>query len=116
MNARAFNIGLEQGAVDIKHIFGPPNNVTRAYAKRVSMKAGAFIDKHVHDFDHISFLQHGTVRVERGSEQFEITGPCPVLIAARVEHKVVALTPALWFCMHITDETDPDKIDEVLTS
>ena len=111
MNARAFNVGVAEVGIDIRHIFGPG-----AYAKRVSMPADTYIDKHVHDFDHISFLAHGTVRVERGAEQFEVTGPCPLLIAAGVVHKVVALTPALWFCMHATDETDPANIDEVLTS
>jgi hypothetical protein len=80
------------------------------------MPAGTFIDKHIHDYDHISFLQRGVIILDRGEERLQFTGPTPILVRAGVKHRVSAITPVIWYCMHVTDEVDPEKIDEALKS
>jgi hypothetical protein len=43
-----------------------------------------------------------------------VTGPACLTIKAGKSHKVTALTDVHWFCVHATDETDPDKVDHTL--
>ena len=40
-------------------------------------------------------------------------GPCAITIEKGRTHTVRAITNAVWFCIHPTDETDVDRIDEV---
>jgi quercetin dioxygenase-like cupin family protein len=93
----------------VRHIFG--NGV---YSKEIEMDAEDYIEKHTHSFDHISFLSIGAVEVKAGNKISQYTGPIGIKIEAGVKHSVTALTDCKWYCMHITDECDPDKIDHVL--
>ena len=47
-------------------------------------------------------------------EVFDIEAPACINIKADKHHGVLALEDCVWFCVHATDETDADKIDEVL--
>ena len=37
-----------------------------------------------------------------------------ITIKKHLNHSITALEDAYWFCIHATDETNPDKVDEVL--
>jgi DNA/RNA-binding domain of Phe-tRNA-synthetase-like protein len=40
--------------------------------------------------------------------------PACIEIKKQTNHMITALEDAVWFCVHATDETDVDRIDEVL--
>jgi len=56
--------------------------------------------------------RHFLVTVDGDSR--ELIAPTCVTILANKHHQIVALEDAVWFCIHATNETDVDKIDEVL--
>ena len=84
------------------------------YAKRVELTAGQIAEQHKHAYDHVSALAKGRVVVSTDFSTREHVAPAFILIPAGMPHKVEALEDSLWFCVHITDETDSALIDEVL--
>lgn len=84
------------------------------YTKRMAIPAGVFVGKHVHDFTHHSQLAKGSVLLDVDGVVTEHTAPAYLTIEAGKQHIITAITDAVWFCTHVTDETDPDKIDESL--
>ncbi len=84
------------------------------YAKQTHIPAGVSLTQHVHSFDHLSILASGSVMVRADGWVESYTGPAAIEIKAGVAHEVEALTDATWFCVHKTDETDPEKIDAEL--
>jgi quercetin dioxygenase-like cupin family protein len=84
------------------------------YAKRTELKAGEAPTQHKHEYSHVSALAKGRVVVTTEYGGNEYMAPAYISIRANLMHKVEALEDSVWFCIHITDETDADKIDGVL--
>ncbi|MDN8066334.1 hypothetical protein [Burkholderia vietnamiensis] len=84
------------------------------YAKQMHLPAAHYAETHEHVYDHMSILASGRVIVTLDGEMTEYCGPAVVHIAAGKKHRIDALTDSVWFCVHATDETDPDKVDRVL--
>ena len=99
------------GILDITHHF-----MHGLYAKRIALDKGASFGKHTHDFSHISVVAKGVARVDVGGVWTDYGPGSFIEIQADIEHSVLALEDLVWFCVHVTDETDADKIDEKLTS
>jgi quercetin dioxygenase-like cupin family protein len=93
----------------IEHHFGGG-----VYAKGMHLPANYVIGKHTHAFDHLSILAHGSVEFMVDGEVTVVDAPACLTIKANKEHCVRALTDVLWYCIHATDCTDADKIDEIL--
>lgn len=85
------------------------------YSKRTVIPAGVKLTQHVHPYDHASALVSGTVILEVDGAEEAFTGPAMLMVKAGKQHSVTAVTEAVWHCIHITDETDPKKVDEALT-
>lgn len=64
-------------------------------------KAGDIAGGHKHNFDHVSLLCRGKVRVEvDGFPPKEFTAPTFIVIKKQYEHDFVALTDdTLWYCV-----------------
>lgn len=84
------------------------------YSKEMRFAAGEAMGKHVHQHAHESVLAVGKARLFVDGLAHEINAPLIISIEAGKEHVLVAITEVVWFCVHETDETDPDKIDETL--
>lgn len=84
------------------------------YAKQVTLRPGEIIAKHTHTYEHLSILASGSVIVMAGDSATHYQAPACITISANVEHSVYTENGATWFCIHATDETDPDKVDDVL--
>lgn len=84
------------------------------YTKRMMIPAGYEVGKHVHDFAHQSQLAKGSVLLDVDGVVTKYVAPAYMHIEAGKQHIITAITDSIWFCMHITDETDPEKIDESL--
>lgn len=91
---------------EIEHHFAPG-----VYAKQVTIPAGSVLTQHRHTFDHMSILASGKVTVQLGSRRREYVAPAVINIPAGLNHTVCSHTESVWFCIHHTDEVDPDKID-----
>jgi quercetin dioxygenase-like cupin family protein len=96
--------------IDITHHFWPG-----VYGKRTVMPAGTHGVQHAHTYAHCSILKRGDVMVQDGSGVWRThSAPACIVIPAGIRHEVRALTDAEWWCIHPSDETDPEHIDESL--
>lgn len=100
---------LEEFNPVIGHYFG-----AGLYAKESIVPAGYFVAKHTHNYTHLSILAVGKALVKAGDKAMEYEGPACIEIEANVPHEIRAITNVIWYCIHATDETDVEKVDEVL--
>ena len=85
------------------------------YAKQAHFPAGAEIVSHKHNYSHLSILAKGTVHLYAdGQPPVRYQAPACIEIKAGVNHSIVAIEDAVWFCIHATDEKDPERVDEIL--
>lgn len=61
-------------------------------------KAGDTHEGHRHNFDHITLLASGSVRMIRGDEELEYIAPCLIVTPKGVEHQFTALSDHTVFC------------------
>ena len=84
------------------------------YAKETRIPAGYVLVQHAHKHDHLSILASGSVEMVVDGVRSVIEAPACLTIAAGKHHGVKSLTDVVWYCVHATDCTDEDNIDEVL--
>jgi len=84
------------------------------YAKQMVIPKGFMAGKHLHDYSHFSILAKGKVIVRTDSDEVEYVAPACIEIKANTYHTIEALEDCAWFCIHATDETDADSVDDVL--
>ena len=84
------------------------------YAKKMIIPAGTQIPTHQHVYDHLSILAQGRVRVTAGKVTQEYVAPTAIEIKKELAHTIQAMEDSVWFCVHATQETDIDKIDQTL--
>jgi quercetin dioxygenase-like cupin family protein len=101
--------GLFEVDLGIKHHFS-----SGVYAKQMMLPKGYFAISHAHNYDHLSILASGEVIVKTDDGEQHYTAPACVTIVKGLNHSITALQDAVWFCVHATEETNPDKIDEVV--
>ena len=108
---KAFNVGFADYGVELTHHFS-----SGVYAKETRIPAGLKIQQHSHTFDHMSLLASGRAQVTSNVAKGVFEGPAVIHMPAGTEHEIEALTECSWFCIHATDQTDPDKIDAELVA
>lgn len=84
------------------------------YAKQMAIPKGFAIGQHSHTFSHLSILAKGKVVVKTDLDEHIYEAPACIEIKKQVNHMITALEDAVWFCIHATNETDVEKIDQVL--
>lgn len=84
------------------------------YAKQMTIPKGYVAGQHAHTFSHLSILAKGKVIVKTDTTEQIYEAPACIEIRKNVNHMITALDDSVWFCVHATDETDVDRIDEVL--
>jgi quercetin dioxygenase-like cupin family protein len=84
------------------------------YAKETHIPAGQTLVQHQHIYSHLSVLAKGKVIVANAGENHIIEAPACIEIKAGLNHGVQALTDVVWYCIHSTDEKDPELVDQVL--
>lgn len=85
------------------------------YLKEMRIDDGFIVKTHKHTFPHVSLLTKGAVIVTANGIQKTHYAPDYLFIEAGIEHSIEAVnSDAKWYCVHITDETDSTKVDEVL--
>ena len=84
------------------------------YAKEMTLKKGYIATSHSHKYSHLSILAKGDVYVRVNGVISYYMAPACIEIKAEEIHEIQALSDVVWYCIHATDETDINKIDEVL--
>ena len=84
------------------------------YAKETRIPAGYVLVQHAHKHDHLSILASGSVELAVDGEKSVVHAPACLTIAAGKHHGIKSITDVVWYCVHATDCTDEDEIDEVL--
>ena len=93
----------------IQHHFGGG-----VYAKETQIPAGYLAVQHKHKFDHLSILASGKVQLTVDDKATVYEAPACLTIGANKVHSVLALTDVVWYCVHATDCTDVDEVDDDL--
>ena len=99
---------------NIHHHFVGQDQNKGVYAKELEIPAGWVLESHKHSYDHLSILCSGLVAVTIDGVRSIHQGPTALVIKAGQNHTLRAVTNAVWFCIHPTNETDADKVDEVI--
>lgn len=84
------------------------------YAKQMKLAKGHTATSHKHHYDHLSILAQGEVDVVCSGVKTRFKAPTCIDIKAGIEHEIIAYKDSTFFCVHSTNETDINKIDEVL--
>jgi len=84
------------------------------YAKETRIPAGYVLVQHAHKHDHLSILASGSVELAVDGIKSVVHAPACLTIAAGKHHGIKSITDVVWYCVHATDCTDQDEIDEVL--
>jgi len=84
------------------------------YAKETRIPAGYILVQHAHKHDHLSILASGSVELAVNGKKSIVNAPACLTITAGKHHGIKSITDVVWYCVHATDCTDEDHIDEVL--
>jgi quercetin dioxygenase-like cupin family protein len=84
------------------------------YAKQMFLPKDHVARSHKHNYDHLSILASGNVEIVCNGVKTAFIAPSCIDIKAGIEHEIIALADSVFFCIHATDETDINKVDEVL--
>ena len=96
---------------EIRHHFGGG-----VYAKETFIPEGKWLIQHTHKFDHLSVLAKGSIELIVDGKTSTVHAPACLTIAAGKHHGIKSLTDVVWYCIHATDCTDKETIDEVIIS
>jgi quercetin dioxygenase-like cupin family protein len=71
---------------------------------------GTLVPQHSHEWDHVSYIVSGVVRVWRDDDELgDFIGPCSVNIPALTPHRFLTLSDGVvLLCIHNADHADPD--------
>lgn len=84
------------------------------YAKQMQLPKGFTALSHKHHYSHLSILAKGAVIVKTDDSEQRYAAPACIEIKAGTNHAITALEDVVWFCIHATEETDADAVDQVL--
>jgi quercetin dioxygenase-like cupin family protein len=84
------------------------------YAKQMKIPKGFMAGTHKHNYSHLSILAKGRVIVKTDNSVIEYSAPACLEIKAGIYHTIEALDDCEWFCIHATEETDAENVDNVL--
>ena len=84
------------------------------YAREIFMPKGMIVIGHVHRTKHLNIVSTGKARVFYDGEMHEITAPYTFESEAGVRKALFILEDMFWTTIHVTDETNQDKLDDIL--
>jgi quercetin dioxygenase-like cupin family protein len=88
----------------IKHHFSAGGT----YMREQMLLAGEEVEKHAHDYDHLSYLVSGRALTEIDGELGTLIGPCTLEVKAGQRHRIQAITDIVWLCIHSEALADPE--------
>jgi len=93
----------------INHHFAPG-----VYAREIHLPAGHVVVGKIHKHAHLNIISKGMVLVSTEAGTEELTGPCIFTSYAGTKRAVLILKDTIWTTIHVTQETDLEKIEDEL--
>lgn len=94
----------------VRHYFAPG-----MYAREITIPAGVVLIGAIHKTENLVILSKGRLRLVTDSEVTEISAPYTTKCMPGAKNAAVALEDSIWTNFFPTDETDLDKLAELLT-
>lgn len=91
----------------VKHIFAPG-----AYAREIFLPKGAVVIGKIHKHAHLNFITKGHVRVVTEAGPVEMMAPYTFVSEVGTKRVVYAVEDTTWTTVHVTNETDLEKIED----
>jgi hypothetical protein len=102
-------IPLKQVEVPLEHMFAPG-----VYARQVEMPADTFIIGHKHNTEHFNIILTGRASVMMDGVIHEIKAPAILKSGVGVRKILYIHETMRWITIHPTDETDVQKLEDML--
>ena len=95
----------------LKHTFADG-----VYAREITVQAGALLTTAIHKYPHHVFVLKGRVTSYSEFGLQEIVGPCSFIAPAGIKRLCFVHEETVWTTVHAVQETDPEKIVELVTA
>src|ERR1700722_11862995 len=99
-----------QREIPIKHYFSPG-----VYAREITIPADTLLTGRVHKYAQLNILSGGEISVLTENGVVRVRAPFTVVSPPGTKRIAYAHTECTWTTILHTDETDPDKIEELFT-
>ena len=96
--------------VTIKHTFADG-----LYAREMSLKANSFVVGALHKTQHLFNISKGSCMVALEDRVEYLEAPYSGITQIGDKRVITAITDLVWTTYHVTNETDPEKIAELIT-
>jgi quercetin dioxygenase-like cupin family protein len=81
------------------------------YMREQTLEAGREVEKHVHAYDHLSYLASGSASVEIDGSLQTLVAPAVLVVKAGQTHRIQALTDIVWLCIHAESLADAETLN-----
>lgn len=107
LSAAVANGELQEPVMPLRHIF-----TDGAYARELTMPAGSVVIGKIHKHSHLNFITKGKVAVATEFGQEVYTAPYTFVSQPGTKRVVYILEETVWTTVHVTPETDLEKIED----
>lgn len=90
-------------------------NAPGQMARRIEIPAGAVVTGAVHKVEHLIIIAKGRMHIVTDDGTTEVRAGDVITCKPGVKNAVVALEDSAWVNVFATDETDPDRLVEMMT-
>jgi len=102
---------MPQTELPLKHHFAP-----HVYIREISMPADTVVIGHIHRTEHFNILIKGAcLIVHADGRREELRAPMTFVSKAGVQKVLYIIEDMIWQTVHVTDETDIEKLEAMLT-
>jgi hypothetical protein len=101
---------IPQVECPVKHYFAPG-----IYAREITIKKGTVLTGAIHKTENLAILSCGRLQLVTESGTIEISAPHILTVKPGTKNAAYALEDSVWTNFFPTDETDVDKLVELLT-
>jgi hypothetical protein len=102
---------MPQLDLPIKHYFSPG-----LYARELFIPAGTLLTGKVHKFEHLNIMSQGDMSVLTENGIKRVQAPFTIVSPAGTKRIAFAHADTVWTTIHATEETDLDKIEDLLVA
>ena len=101
------NGNLEELDFSVNHFFAP-----NVYARQMTLPKGGLIIGKIHKHSHLNIISSGHCYVLTDNGALEIIAPHTFVSDVATKRVVLVLEETIWTTIHITNETDLEKIEK----
>jgi hypothetical protein len=96
--------------IPVRHYFSPG-----VYAREINIPAGTLLTGRIHKFSQLNILSGGEISVLTQDGMKRVKAPFTVVSPPGTKRIAYAHTECTWTTILATEETDPDKMEELFT-